>query len=374
MINIVADKDIPFVEHFFRSCGNLVLMEGREFTRRSLQIADVLLVRSITKVDKNLLEGTQVKFVASPTTGLDHFDTEWLDAAGILWSVAPGCNAIAVVEYILCMIAGLQKKWFLNQKNLRAGVIGVGKVGSKVAETLEILGFDVILCDPLRAENEKNFISTPIEDFKNLDMITLHTPLTSSGAYPTYHMIEKSFLSRQKNNCVLINSSRGSVINFNDLKISGEQLIWCLDVWENEPNIDFTILDTALIATPHIAGYTMQSKYRGTEMIYQAALRNSIIPDLQVATVPYLKKTLVFNENKVDWRDVILQIYDPFITTQQMKEKIIENKGKAFDLLRKHFISQAERCELGYVEIESVTLDEKDRLLLQRLGLNVPLN
>ena len=277
-MKIIADKEIPFVEYFFGGCGELVLMDSANFTHRNLQTADMLLVRSVTKVDPVLFKGTRIKYVGSPTTGFDHLDIEWLQKEGIFWSVAPGCNATAVVEYVLCVIAGLQKQGFLTKKKPRAGVIGVGKIGSQVALKLEVLGFEVILCDPYRGDSEEDFDSVPLDELRELDFITLHTPLTVAGTYPTYHMINQPFLFRQKENCILLNTSRGSVIHSNDLKISGQQLLWCLDVWENEPNIDFEILDTAFVATPHIAGYTLQSKIRGTEMLYQQFLKNHIIP------------------------------------------------------------------------------------------------
>lgn len=367
-MKIIADKDIPFVEHYFGSSGDLILTAGRELRRDDLLDADILLVRSITKVNKELLHGTKIKFVASPTTGKDHFDTEWLDQVGIQWSVAPGCNAVAVVEYVICAIAALQKMGYLTQKKPRAGVVGVGKIGSGVAEKLKILGFDVVQCDPLRAQNEKDFLSTPIDEFADLDLITLHTPLTYSGPYPTYHLIEQSFLQRQKKNGILMNTGRGSVINFNDLKIFGEKLLWSLDVWENEPWIDFEVLDRAVIATPHIAGYTIQSKHRGIEMVHQAAVQKNIIPNTDTDFLKVSKQTLSFAGKHADWRDVVLKIYDPYQTTQSMKEKIIENDGKSFDALRKKFIDQ-DRYEFNYIYMENVLLSNEDKLLLERLGV-----
>lgn len=368
-MKIVADKDIPFVEHYFSSAGDLVLVPGRTLTQNDLQEAEVLLVRSITKVNKELLQGTKVKFVASPTTGDDHYDKEWLANAGIAWSVAPGCNAIAVAEYVICAIAALQKRGYLTGRNLRAGVVGVGKIGSRVAEKLKILGFDVVLCDPLRALNERDFVTTPLEEFAEFDFITLHTPLTRNGLFPTYHMIDKTFLARQKKNCILMNTGRGSVIDFNDLKVSGEQLIWCLDVWENEPLIDFTVLDTALIATPHIAGYTVQSKYRGIEMMYHASLKQGFLPDKNISVLSYPEDKITFNHQKADWRDVVLKIFDPFKLSTLMKDKMIENEAGAFDGLRKSFVDRADRHEFKFVELKDVQLSSGDQVMWNQLTL-----
>jgi erythronate-4-phosphate dehydrogenase len=362
-VKIIADKDIPFVEHYFGSAGDLVLIEGRALQRKLLLDADILLVRSITPVNEKLLAGTNVKFVASPTTGMDHFDTEWLHQAGIHSVHAPGCNAIAVEEYIVCVIAALQKQGYLIDNRLRAGVIGVGNIGHRVVNALKILGFEVFQCDPLRAELESDFVHHPLETLHDLDFVTLHTPLTHKGLYPTYHMIDKHFFERQKKNTVLMNSGRGAVIHFNDLKLFGQPLLWSLDVWEHEPYIDYDVLDRAIIATPHIAGYTVQSKYRGIEMIYQALIQHGAITDRNIHALKPPTQKLFFDNKTVDWRDIVLKIYNPMLTTALMKQKIIENDN-TFDVLRKNFV---ERFEFFSVACEDITLNNHDRSIWESL-------
>lgn len=362
-MKIVADENIPFIEHYFANAGELILKPGRDISHADLVLADMLLVRSVTKVNKDLLDHTQVKFVGSTTTGADHIDTAWLDKVGIDWSVAQGCNAIAVVEYVVAVTATLQQMGFLMQEKPRVAVIGVGHIGSMVADELQGLGFDVVLCDPLRLENEPQFKGFTLDEIKDVDLITLHTPLTKTGPYPTYHLIEKEFLQRQKQNCVLLNTSRGSVIDFNDLKIHGEHLIWCLDVWENEPIIDLDVLEQAVIATPHIAGYSLQAKYRGIQMIYDALLKKQLFPFVPVPPKKFPTQDIFFAGAKVDWRDVVLRIYDPFKTTQLMKARLVENLN-AFDELRKNFI---DRHEFGFVRIEDVSLSLEDKRLLDSL-------
>jgi erythronate-4-phosphate dehydrogenase len=361
-MKIVADENIPLVDYYFGSCGQLILKPGRAITHDDLLDADILLVRSVTLVNRDLLHGTSVKFVGSTTTGADHMDTHWLNQADIHWSVATGCNRIAVVEYVISVIAALQKMNLLQQKNSRAGVIGVGAIGQQVAEKLKILGFDVLLCDPFRSMQEKNFTGVRLEDFTDLDFITLHTPLTYEGAYPTYHLIDKDFMQRQKKNCVLLNTGRGNVIHFTDLKEYGEELIWCLDVWENEPNIDLDVLQKALIATPHIAGYSVQSKYRGIEMIYQAALKHGVIAGQGVLPIIYPQYELPLIESLCDWRDVVLAIYNPLITTKHMQQELLKNKH-GFDGLRKHF---PDRHEFNFVNKE-VVLDDRSQACLTKL-------
>lgn len=358
-MKIVADENIPLVDYYFGGLGEVVLKPGRAIQSIDLIDADVLLVRSVTQVNQTLLQNSKVKFVGSTTIGIDHMDTEWLQHAGIGFSTAKGCNAVAVVEYVLSVLAALQRDGLLLQKKLRAGVIGVGEIGTRVAEKLKLIGFDVLLHDPIRAENEKEFISVSLDHFVDLDFITLHTPLTVNGPYPTYHLIEKSFLSRQKAGCVLLNTSRGSVVDFSELKQHGAHLIWCFDVWENEPFIDLTVMQAAKIATPHIAGYSVQSKYRGIEMIYQAALADKRIPDLQVDPIVYPQKKLFFSDT-ANWRDVILQAYDPMITSQEMKQ-ILLTDNKQFDHLRKYF---PERYEMAYLSLQNEGLTTEDFQIL----------
>lgn len=333
-MKIIADENIPLLGHYFGALGQLILKPGRDIVRNDVLDADILLTRSVTLVNQALLEGTTIKFVGSTTTGLDHIDTVWLNQAGIQWSVATGCNSIAVVEYVMSVIAALQQTHILADNHLRVGVIGVGRIGSEVAIRLKSLGFSVLLCDPFRAANENDFKGVFLEEFSDLDFITLHTPLTYEGTYPTYHMIEKNFLKRQKKNCVLLNTSRGSVIDFSDLKQYGNDLIWCLDVWENEPAIDIDILQRAVIATPHIAGYSIQSKYRGVEMIYDAAIQRGVIPDLHIPRAEYPFTTLSSVNSSTDWRDEMLRLYNPLTTTQKMKDVLLQNPS-LFDKLRK---------------------------------------
>ncbi len=337
-MKIVADENIPLVEHYFGQGTELLLKPGRSISQNDVFDADILLVRSITKVNEVLLHDTTVKFVGSTTAGADHLDTEWLDSQQIAWSVAAGCNAVAVAEYVICVVAALQAQGLLCEKILRAAVIGAGHVGSLVVTQLQALGFDVLVYDPLR--KDENFHSVQWQELENLDLICLHTPLTHDGSHPTFHMIDKQFLEKQKANCVLLNAGRGAVVAFDDLKKYGKHLIWCFDVWEHEPDIDNDVLQQAMIATPHIAGYSMQAKYRGVEMIYQVALNEGLITK---AVSPIPMPTRKISGNFSNWREKALAIYDPRVTTKYMKSGM-----QQFDEMRKYFV---ERCEFEFVKI-----------------------
>lgn len=358
-MKIVADENILLVENYFAHYGELILKPGREITRSDLIDADILLVRSVTKVNQALLENTAVKFVGSTTSGADHLDTDWLEANKIKWSVAAGCNAMAVAEYVICVIAALQKMDLLSHKKIRAAVVGVGRIGQLVADKFKLLGFDVMLCDPLRTD----IISTPLEELTDLDLISFHTPLTKTGNYPTYHLVQKAFLEKQKKNCILLNAGRGEVFAFDSLKKYGKELVWCLDVWENEPKIDVEVLDGAMIATPHIAGYSLQSKYRGIEMVYAAAVQQEVVQENSGKNFLFPRKKISI-EHANTWQDVVLCVFNPVTVTREMRQMLAYDPT-GFDSLRKKF---ADRYEFAFVEWESVSLSALDKLFLKSLG------
>ena len=345
---ILADEDIPCVEHYFSPYGEIILKPGRLLTHQDMRDVDILLVRSVTVVNEALLHDSKVKFVGSISTGIDHLDVAWLNKKNIRWSAALGCNAVAVAEYVVTVIAALQTQGLLLHKPCRAGVIGVGRVGSRVVEKLKLLGFEVVTCDPLRAEQEKEFVSTPIEEFADLDLVLLHVPLTDAGPCPTYHLIEKTFLKRQKKQCVLVNAARGSVINSIDLLEHGQHLIWCFDVWENEPNINRTILSKTLLASPHIAGHSVQSKYRGIDMIFKAAIQLGVLPDKQIKSVTFPRIQMAFSDN-AGWRERVLAVYNPIEISRAMKQAFLQDES-VFDKLRK----QLKRGhEFDFVDVDS---------------------
>lgn len=361
-MKIVADENIPNIEHYFGGQGELLLKPGRLITRDDLFDADMLLVRSVTKINELLLHNTPVKFVGSTVAGLDHIDTEYLERSGIRWCAAEGCNARSVAEYVVCVIAALKQQGYLNERELRAAVIGVGQIGRLVVDHLQALGFEVLQCDPLRASTEADFKSSALEDILECDLISIHTPLTHHGKFPTHHLIEKEFLKRQKPNAILLNAGRGAVINFSDLKKYGSELHWCLDVFENEPMIDLEVLERAAIATPHIAGHSVESKLRGVEMVYRAVLALGLLM-ASPKQFSYPEKIISFHDKKVDWREVVLKIFDPVATSSSMKKNLLMGTD-TFDGLRQKFV---ERHEFGFVKLESLQMDEVDKVTLQKL-------
>lgn len=364
-MKIVADENIPLVKELFGSSGEVSLIPGRSIQPHDVKAADILLVRSMTPVDKNLLVGSQVKFVGTATAGIEHIDTNYLKKAGIIFANAAGSNANAVAEYVICCVANLLQQKLLPA-NAHVGVIGVGKVGSKVVNKLSLLGFTVLQNDPPRAEKDTAFVSVPLSEFSALDLICLHTPLTKSSLHPTFHLIDKRFLENSKQNVILLNAGRGGVIDSRDLFAFGQHAIWCLDVWEHEPNIDLNILKRTKLATPHIAGYTMEAKLQGAFMLYQAAQQALKLPE---ATVPLPNIEFELIPSTAFWHEVVLQIYNPEADTQAMRaallnapQKIAEN----FDNLRKHYPKRHEFSSITLKNAENIK--EIDKAILQELG------
>lgn len=367
-MKIVADSHIPFLSDYFSSCGELILKPGRIITADDVRDADMLLVRSVTHVDQQLLQGSQVRFVGSVTAGADHLDTEWMDKAGIVWCNAVGFNAPPVADYILSVIAALQRKQVLPEKKIRAAVIGVGNVGQLVVERLKLLGVEVTCCDPIRAQREADFAAVPLDAVADQDVILLHVPLTRAGDFPTHHFIGKHFLRRQKPECVLINASRGSVIHFQDLVEHGRHLYWCFDVWEHEPKINKAVLERAMIATPHIAGYSVQSKIRGTNMIYEMACAKGFIQAQLLPPVVMPHQHLTFAGAGHHWQDVVLGAFNPILMTAMMRSLLLpsEEYGHLFDEMRIQFNY---RHELAYTSIDPNYLVDEDIALIQHLGV-----
>lgn len=368
-VKIIADQYIPFVSQYFANYGELILKDGRHLSAQDVKDADLLFLRSVTKINKDLLAGSNVKFIGSIAAGTDHIDTEWLKAANIAYATAAGFNAPPVADYVISCVAAMQKS-LSNPSQLRAAVIGVGNTGKLVVERLKQLQFTVLTCDPLRAAAESDFISTPLSDIENCDLISLHVPLTKKGDYPTWRFINKQFLTRQKPNCILLNTSRGDVLDYDDLKQHGKHLQWCFDVWQNEPNIDESLLAEVMIATPHIAGHTVQSKRRGVEMIYQAACKQGFLEAKEINLPSLSLQNLALSGDKHHWQAVLLAIFNPILLTATMRSQLLsrENVGVAFDEMRNNFQF---RNEFAYIKVDKKHIYPDEIALLRGLGVHV---
>ena len=276
-MKIFADENMPLVNELFGERAQLVRGPGRKLSKKDLAGVEVLLVRSVTKVNAGLLEGTGVKFVGSATAGIDHVDQEYLQRAGIEFAYAPGCNANSVAEYVVAALLSLAVRDGFELAGKRIGIVGHGEVGSRVAAKYRALGIATLINDPpLRVEGvELDFVE--LDDLLRVDVLTLHVPLTFAGKYPTVNLINREWLRRiSKRGMLVLNTCRGSVVDERALwEAKSEGLVGqvVLDVYESEKSLE-RVSDAALkqadIATPHIAGYSYDGKVAGTLMLYEA--------------------------------------------------------------------------------------------------------
>lgn len=271
-MKIVADENIPQVEELFSELGEVSLVSGRNLKAEQLQDADILLVRSVTQVNEELLESSKVKFVGTATIGIDHLNVKYLSGRGIGWANAPGSNANSVVEYVFCAISYFTGRLEALFSGATVGIIGMGNVGSSLYRRLKALGIKCCGYDPLIPQNTFPGMVN-IDQVLKADVICCHAPLTTDGDYPTFHLLDYKELTQLKSNALLINAGRGEVINGDALKkvlTERNDLSVVLDVWEFEPGIDLQLLSLTSLATPHIAGYSYDGKIAGTHAIYVA--------------------------------------------------------------------------------------------------------
>jgi erythronate-4-phosphate dehydrogenase len=274
-VKIVADENIPFVEEGFGRLGEVRVLAGRGISREALSGVEMLIVRSVTKVNAKLLDGTPVRFVGTCTIGTDHLDTDYLASRGIAFAYAPGSNATSVAEYIVAVMLRLGGRLGTRLAGKSVGIIGVGNVGTRVERRCRALGMKVLLNDPPLARRTHDRQYRALDDvLAGADIVTLHVPLTGEGPDATRHMVNEEFLAKMKPEAWLLNSSRGAVHDTPALlaaKRSGRLGALYLDVWENEPEIDVELLGAADIASPHVAGYSADGKAAGVVDVHRAA-------------------------------------------------------------------------------------------------------
>ncbi len=273
-MKIVVDENMPYAVELFSQFGEVVPLPGRTIQADDLIDVDALMVRSVTQVNETLLaKSDKLAFVGTATIGTDHLDQKVLTQRGIQFTNAPGCNAVSVGDYVTSALLILAEQQNFNFADKTVAIIGVGNTGSQSAKKLAALNAKVILCDPPRAEKEgdENFVS--LEQALKADIICLHVPLVHEGKYKTKHLLAAPQLAQISDDAILVNCGRGDVIDNQALlalKQAGSKMTLVLDVWENEPNPLLELVPYTTIATPHIAGYSLEGKARGTEMIYQS--------------------------------------------------------------------------------------------------------
>ena len=265
-MRILIDKYIPFLQGVLDSFAEVCMLEPEQFTPETVHDADALIIRTRTRCNAALLDGSRVQFIATATIGTDHIDLDYCRSHDIHVVSCPGCNAQAVCDYIE---EALNSQLSIVNCQLSIGVVGVGHVGSLVAKMAERRGMQVVLNDPPRGLTG---------DVTACDIITFHTPLTTDGAYPTYHLCDAAFLARCKPDAIIINAARGGVVDEQALLNSGQPFV--IDTWENEPHINPEVLRRATLASMHIAGYSVQGKRNASRMCLDALCQHFALPAL----------------------------------------------------------------------------------------------
>jgi len=379
-MQIIADENIPYVREAFGHLGQVRTVIGRHLKRQDLKRAEIVLVRSVTSVNENLLADTPVRFVGTATIGLDHIDLAYLQTQNIGFASAQGSSAIAVAEYVISALLITAERQGFELKDKTVGIIGCGNVGSQVFNQLNALGVNCLLHDPpLQKKAEKTFRDyVDLDTVLSADIITLHVPLSKTGPYPTEHLVNHDFLAQLRDDVILINTSRGAVVDemaLLETLADRPEMTVILDVWHNEPDINPLLLQRAALGTPHIAGYSLDGKVRGTEMLYKAVCDYFQQPHTWQAqhVLPTPPLTHLSFSNTVNdqaaLHTAVMACYDvrrDDAALRQMNQA--PNLNVYFDNLRKHYPIRREwRC----VEIELPTAKTALAAQLRGLGFRV---
>ena len=349
-MKIVADANIPFVRECFSSVGEVEVLSGRDITSQKVVDADALLVRSITPVNEELLQGSAVRFVGTATIGFDHVDLGYLEHNHIGFASAPGSNANSAAEYIIAALLEIASKRKIELEGKSIGVIGVGNVGSRVARKCEALGMHVLRNDPPLQRQTGDPQYVPIEALYDCDFITIHTPLAREGGDKTFHLADAGFFSSLKPGAVFLNASRGAVMDSEALKAAiraGRLRAVVLDVWEGEPNIDTGLLEMVDLGTPHIAGYSFDGKVAGMIMIYDALCAHfdlrlaceikDFLPQPDVPRLEVETGELSDEESLARAVERVYSIKRDDENLRQIVRQPSDRRGRFFDDLRKQY-------------------------------------
>jgi len=377
-LTIVVDANMPLAQAYFGELGRVRQMSSQEITARAVSDADILLVRSETKVDASLLEGSEVRFVGTATSGIDHIDTDYLQRRGIAFAYAPGSNANSVAEYVVAALLHLSEKHGIPLAGKSIGVIGVGEVGSRVVRKAEALGLRVLKNDPPKALATGAPDLLPLEHLLDCDIITLHTPLTRSGDHPTDHLFDDTVFQQLKSGCIFMNTSRGSVADTAALKqaiTSGRVAHAVIDVWEGEPDIDTGLLELASIATPHIAGYSYDGKTKATQVLFEAACRFlgcDAAYSIEVEHTTAAKQAVFDFVRQPSLHAVVKSCYDIEVDDMRLRKITAlrpDARGAYFRGLRQPYPRRREFCNTRIVNISP---NSETHATLAALGFQVP--
>jgi erythronate-4-phosphate dehydrogenase len=312
MIKIIADDKIPFLKGVLEPYSDVTYLPGKLISNEYLRDCNALIIRTRTKCTEGLLKNTSVRFIGTATIGFDHIDARYCETNYIRWTNAPGCNSSSVQQYIAAALFKMSLDFKFRLRDKTIGIIGVGHVGTKVEKLAKNLGMNVLLNDPPRARKEgtKNFVDLDTL-LKESDIITIHVPLNFVGDDKTFKLLNDRSIRKIRKGAWLINTSRGEVVYTSALKkavCAGKLGGVILDVWENEPDIDYELLEMVFLGTPHIAGYSTDGKANGTAIVINALCDEFKLPLSdwypELIPQPHISEITINAKNK-DQEDVI---------------------------------------------------------------------
>ena len=372
---ILADENIPWLEHYLGGCATIRESGGRDIGPGQLRDVDALLVRSVTRVDEQLLRDSPVRFVGSATSGVDHIDRSYLRQRQIHFCYAPASNANSVVEYVLAAIAAVDDKLERLMAGGRVGIIGYGVIGKRLAQRLQDLGIGYCAYDPW-LDADKLSHAAPLEAILDCDVVTLHAELTREQPWPSFHLLGTAELCHLRADALLINASRGPVVDNAALLSLMEQEKFraqvVLDVWEGEPSISEPLLRRVALASPHIAGYSLDGKILATRMLCESLVGHFQLPALNCDSpvadaAPAALASAGSGAALV--RCLLQQRYDISVDDALLRGATLgvspERAAVAFDHLRKTY---RERRELYGTRVDGQLTDRRDLSILDALG------
>ena len=363
-MKLVIDENIVYASEAFSSFGNMKLINGRSLVNEDIKDADVLIVRSVTDVNEKLLKNTNIKFVGTATIGTDHIDLDYLNKHEIQFADAKGCNADSVAEYVFTALLKITSEKNISLRDKSIGVVGVGNIGSRVERLAESFGMRVLKNDPPLERKRIGNSYTSLNKVLKADIITFHVPMHLSGPDKTFHLLNKNNLDLIKNGAIIINTSRGSVIDNNALFIEWNKKDFelILDVWENEPAVNNELLLKTKIATSHIAGYSFEGKVNGTEMIYNSLCKYLNREPVWSPSLPRIEKDVLTLPPRGTIEERLYRLFSSIYNIEkddELMRKItyleLKDQPAYFDSLRKKYPIRREFNNF------TVILEEKDK-------------
>ena len=370
LINLVADDTILLLDELFGDLAKITRVNGRSINSKQVANADALVLRSTAKVTPALLKGSEVQFVGTCTIGTDHLATDYMDANSIVWRNAPGCNAAGVADYVIACLNHAWQTLGIDPSQQTIGIVGAGNVGGQLSQRLQKAGFNLLQCDPPKADGGHQGYVELDELLARCQIVCLHTPLTKTGAHATDNLLHEQRIKNLAKGTVLISAGRGEVVDQQALlerQKTHQDLHLFMDVWHQEPNIDKSLFDYCHCVTPHIAGHSLEGKVRGTYMIYEDFCKHFGLPSKHNLDdlIPKPDLSMLQLNPTAEAKQVLALACGNVYPLMQDNARMREDND--FDWLRKNY---PVRREFSSLKLRGIT-DAKTSAMMSGLGFGI---